>query len=855
MPALTAAAAPPSEAPKASEVLSNTPKNQASGVSFEAPKPEVPAESAKTSEELFNAPKTGGVSSEAPKAGQLPRIPRAHVPATWVAPKAMQTDLQALTVQLLSLNNQYRSKLISLSPTADWSPLSQWHAKATTEIMQKIVTAKKQLAAAKGVTGNESSLSVKRKAVANDDAADLAYDASPSKKQREAKMPATPVSKTSSLFSTTPKDTPPSETSNLFGSVFNKDTGATTSNLFGSVSNKSVAETSEKSGMASKDDEPTKAATPQTGFSFTNSTATTTPKPAASQSLFQMPSASSSSKTNVTAPAPTTASQNGFSFGKSTATAGPKPAASQSLFKMPTPSSGGPGSGFSLIGQFSTKAKSYEELVAERKAKDKDNDYDSDDEDYEEWSTRWDKEEAARVAKDKEATTTDDASTTPKGPNKGFNFLSGVSQPTVGTSGTSSSGLFSPRVASPAPSTGGQSVFDTPEAAQSPASNIFGHLSGGQSSSQDDESDDDDADDHDNDNDNGDNDAYDDDDSGDEREEQEEPYESDIQPTKQSSSEQAQPKKRKVFSSDTESDEETGSGKRPAMFKKPSLADRMTHEASKATDESEKENGNPNPVTSTLFGQANGFQTPVKKPFFFDFAGAGAKTAPPKQDSSAGDQTFKAGTPIKFGSAAKTTPAFQFQPATPGLAEFSATPAKPGPATFSFLNAPNTSNAGSVFSSRAATPLSEPDVSGKESAAGNDDEESEQHAQIDLSGLTAEEKAVYDVIFHADQALCKHQVETGGKKVWENYARGPLWILKNKETGKAIVRMRLSTGTTMLNYNIFPKVKTAVTGSSKKMVSAIGTKKDGKSGNMFFAVKSSDIATEFSNVYNANLPS
>jgi hypothetical protein len=59
------------------------------------------------------------------------------------------------------------------------------------------------------------------------------------------------------------------------------------------------------------------------------------------------------------------------------------------------------------------------------------------------------------------------------------------------------------------------------------------------------------------------------------------------------------------------------------------------------------------------------FPFPANKPFnFFDFSAAGSKTAPPESDSFVGDQTFKPGTPIKFGEAAtekKAAPTFQFQ--------------------------------------------------------------------------------------------------------------------------------------------------------------------------------------------------
>jgi hypothetical protein len=720
---------------------------------------------------------TGSVAQpvEAPKTSEVTKIAKVHLPAKWGdITTATETDLKGLAVQLASLNNQYRSKLTSLPAEADWTSLSQWHFKATSDIMQKIIAAKKQSAAAKGITGNESSLSVKRKANVEDDAT-----FSP-KKPRGYQMPTTPTPKALSLFSTTPKATPPSKTASLFGNVLTKGTSSTTSEEQGSV--------------------PAKTNSPNGGFSlFSNSATPTSSKPAASQLNF--------------------------------------------------------------LGQF--KAKSYDELVAERKAKDKDNDYDSEDESYDEWSARWDQKEAERVANEKETTTKEvervakdqeaatpsvEASVPPK-PSTSSLFASSTpsvqasapskqstgslfASSTKSSSGTSSPGLLGSRTGSPAISTGDRSVFDTPEVAQSPpGSNPFAHLSQDQSSQ---------------------------DESSSSSEGEEVKHESLYGSQPAQSSGQAQPNKRKISESESDSEseeslEENMRRKKQAKTGKPSLAARITRDGTE-TEESEKENGDLN--KSVTFGRTNGVQTPSRPFAFFDFDGAaGAKSAPPKQqDTSGEDNTFKAGTPIKFGTVSKANPVFQFQPATPKHADFSATPSKP-PTTFSFLNAATNSPApASAISSRAPTPLSEAETSGKESAADKEDEEGSRQETMDISALTDAELANNNILFHANLAIAKHQVLVSGEKSWETYARGPHWILQNKETGKAFVRVRNASGITLLNYNILPKLKTTVTGTSMRMVNAIGTKMDGKTSNIVFAFKSSEIAAEFSNIYNNNLP-
>lgn len=505
---------------------------------------------------------------------------------------------------------------------------------------------------------------------------------------------------------------------------------------------------------------------------------------------------------------------------------------------------------------FAKNAKTYEQLAAERKKKAKDEDYDSDDETEEEWSARYDNEEAERLAKEKEAvasvsgfslpastnasgatTPTPDTAkesakeaTEPK-PTTSTNLFANLAKP---SSGASTPSLF--RAASPAVSTSGaRSVFDTP-AAPSPSGNLFGHLSSGPSSTHQDDTDEDEE-------------------------------EHDDQSQAVGSTGSTSPKRR-FGDSETESDD-ASSKKQDTAPKKSSLLSRMTR-AEDADSDAEKENDRP----GSIFGQTNGASTPTNKPFaFFNFDAAGANTAPPK-NTFAGDQTFKVGSPIKFGGAPATEkkkdgPTFQFQPATPSPAEFSTTPAKPPPSgsLFSFGGSSNSSllppNFGasapssvpsSVFSSRAGTPAADAEAN-KETAAA-DDEEGESHDQVDLSQLTAEEKETTDVVFHIDLALAKQQVDQGdGTKKWENFARGPLWILKDKVSGKCFVRIRIPSGATPLNYQILPALRSTVAGGSRKMVQATRPGKDKGLTPVYFAVKSAEVAEEFSKKYNESMPS
>lgn len=669
--------------------------------------------------------------------------------------------------------------------------MSIWHYQHAVDIKKKIDLAKKQRANANGITGNESSLS-KRKM---NDESPAPRDSSPSKRARADAMPAT---STPQLSGPAPKLDPPAATaSNMFAKPSNDNSfmpaaSSASTNLFA------------PKPVEKPTTELSNSAPPSTGF---------TPSLGASNN--------------------TTAAYSGFkpSFGAG-ATGGFTPTSEAS-------SSGGGG----FFAQFSKTAKTYEELAAERKAKAKEEDYDSDDESEEQWSARYDKEEAERIAEDKKkaaatptfsiGSTKSSGSTTPPS-----NPFSGLLKP---TSGTTTSGGFTPRGASPALSASG-SVFDAASAAQTPSSNIFGHLSSAPSSNDQDESDEDEA-------------------------EQATAGSRNDQPI--ASAEPTTPPKRKFGGSDDTAEDSTSRKKQETVAApKGSLLSRITRD-------NDAESENENNSSASIFGQANGTQTPTNKPFsFFDFGAAGSKTAPPKTDTFAGDQTFKPGTPIKFGEAPATekknnAPVFQFQPATPSAAEMSTTPAKPPPTSlFNFgassggssLLAPSAGMSGassvpsSVFSSRAGTPLSEADTSA--ASAAEDEEEGGKQSQVDFSQLTEDETNDNDIIFHAEMVLAKHQADKGdGTKTWANLAKGPLWILKDKTTAKCFVRVRLANGSTPINYQILPALKATVTGGSKKMVMASKPAQGGGFQQVLYAVRSSEVAEEFATKYNDSLPS
>ncbi|KAF1971623.1 hypothetical protein BU23DRAFT_177692 [Bimuria novae-zelandiae CBS 107.79] len=748
-------------------------------------------------------------SKETSKDTPVSTIPRVHVPPEWTANMTSTNDLRECTRALVALNEFYRGRLAQLSPTADWSALSKWHLAQSSELKKKIDQLRKQEAAAKGITGEETILSTKRK---NDEQGPVE---SPFKKARSGEAPATPQSKASALPSTTPKTNPPLTSFNIFASASSQQSTPGTNNFSKSATQQSAPAT-----------EPANAG----GF-----------KPILG------PSSACGNPSGGFKP----------SFGASSAT--------------DKPSGGG------FFSQFGGKTK--EQLRKERLQQALDKDYDSPTESEEEegnyetkeqFIARWNKAEDERQAALDVAANSSTLKFVPTATNKKtdiptLKFTNASSnEPSASqslASGTSTPGFFGSRVGSPAPSTeGARSVFDTPAGTQTPNNNNpFGHLSASSSQRQDDS--DDDADDE----------------------------------AAPRSSNGVGSHKRKMSdaegSESSETLEETMRRKKhatekPSLFsrmsygnsnddqdasetpKQLSLTDRITRENSEAAPESVDENTAPpmlNATNSKLFN-IGGSQTPApKKAFQFDFAAAAAKSAPPKQSTLAGDQTFKVGDPIKFGSSTSTPSQFNFTPATPTApaSAASTTPAKPATNPFAFLGAAAHSAANSAVSSRAATPATDAEASGTDSAAINEEEGKNFVDNEDKSLLSDAERDEFNVLFEFPQTIARKIVKKeGGAPAWEKVATGRLWILQNKKDESIIIRLRIKSGAIKVNHRLVSGVPASLTGSSNQQVRTTApVVKDGSTGfePLVFAFNGSDVnekqelAKRFMTVYNQHV--
>ncbi|NEN39714.1 hypothetical protein G3V76_23930, partial [Escherichia coli] len=145
---------------------------------------------------------------------QLPKIGKLSVPKDWVvddvsAPQDTEKlvdHIVQLGIELEAMNLKFREIITNASLTADWSALSIWHHQQSRTLKAKIDNAKKQRAAAHGVTGNESTLSTKRKT--NEESSSQQS----SKRSRPAE-PSTPTPKSTFSSSTTPKANPPATAS------------------------------------------------------------------------------------------------------------------------------------------------------------------------------------------------------------------------------------------------------------------------------------------------------------------------------------------------------------------------------------------------------------------------------------------------------------------------------------------------------------------------------------------------------------------------------------------------------------------------------------------------------------------
>lgn len=205
----------------------------------------------------------------------------------------------------------------------------------------------------------------------------------------------------------------------------------------------------------------------------------------------------------------------------------------------------------------------------------------------------------------------------------------------------------------------------------------------------------------------------------------------------------------------------------------------------------------PASTSSNIFGQSKSTD-----------AESSADKAEAEKEQGTGDHTWKPNTPIKFGASTagqgSTTPAAP-PPANPFGGLFGSktmTPATdkgklglPSKVGFNFGPATNSS----LATSRATTPGLTTD--GEASTAGDDESEepSDQpkEAQIeDMTALLPEEKEGNEVIFEAD--MCKvskfdeKKTEDGMKPAWVEKGKGPVYVLKDKTTGKVRILVKVA---------------------------------------------------------------
>ncbi|KAK4542754.1 hypothetical protein LTR36_006130 [Oleoguttula mirabilis] len=186
-----------------------------------------------------------------------------------------------------------------------------------------------------------------------------------------------------------------------------------------------------------------------------------------------------------------------------------------------------------------------------------------------------------------------------------------------------------------------------------------------------------------------------------------------------------------------------------------------------------------------------------------------------------GNNTWRPSTPIKFSAPTgneSTTPAAP-PPSNPfaGLFGSSATPAsksagsEPGklaPPSIGFsFGAPN---GPSTDISRATTPglTTDGETSTAGDRAGDEGEPSEQQGEKqidDMAALLPEEREAEDVLFQVEMAkatkLDERKTEDGYVRAWVEKGKGPLYIVKNKTTGRTRILLKIPPlGRSAMNF-------------------------------------------------------
>lgn len=175
-----------------------------------------------------------------------------------------------------------------------------------------------------------------------------------------------------------------------------------------------------------------------------------------------------------------------------------------------------------------------------------------------------------------------------------------------------------------------------------------------------------------------------------------------------------------------------------------------------------------------------------------------------------GNHTWNPNTPIKFGSAVNgnqtTTPAAAppsnlfsglfGSNATPAVGESGSEAGKLAPPSMGFNFGP--SNGTSLGGSRATTPGMTTD--GEGSIAGDDGEPAEQQNEKQIDDMTAllpEEREAEEVLLELEMARASKMDDKRNEDGttgfgWVDRGKGPLYLLKNKQTGKTRVLIKMS---------------------------------------------------------------
>ncbi|KAI7115307.1 hypothetical protein KC343_g18659, partial [Hortaea werneckii] len=226
-------------------------------------------------------------------------------------------------------------------------------------------------------------------------------------------------------------------------------------------------------------------------------------------------------------------------------------------------------------------------------------------------------------------------------------------------------------------------------------------------------------------------------------------------------------------------------------------------------------------------------QSPAKPSFGgFNFGSSQSKQAEAdkangEESQGTGDNTWKPSTPIKFGAPTgqeSTTPAAA-PPKNPfaGLFGSNPTPQSKGPGSESGKLAPpsvgfnfGAPKSASTDASRTTTPgaTTDGEASGAgEQADGEPSDEQKDEQQEDMSKLTESEKEGHDVLLElpiAKGSKFDDKKNDNGSMVkgWVDKGKGPLYILKNQETGKTRVLLKVGPmGRIAMNFAAKPEFK------------------------------------------------